>query len=205
MTTSHLHLMRPRDPRRTGPEKKQSSQSQLPSGVIMSAVYATVSELRRNLERGLDVDARDKDHGKTALHWACWSNHRPAVAHLLLEHGADINAKAGWQDNTPLHEAARNTNVVMVRFLLDAGADVNARNRAGRTPLEEVTRHMIQEEDPEREILDLFCQYAPEATLASILKLPTDDPLRERTLEWYRENHPEMVMAAYCSQNREAI
>jgi hypothetical protein len=61
------------------------------------------------------------------------------VAALLLEHGADPNARNddGW---TPLHFAcwldARDKT--MVEVLLRHGADVNARDNAGRTPLDYV-------------------------------------------------------------------
>jgi hypothetical protein len=50
----------------------------------------------------------------------------------------------------------------------------------------------------------LFRQYAPETTLESVLRLPPDDPMRvrEKTLEWYCEHHPELVMEAYCTQEQ---
>jgi uncharacterized protein len=43
-------------------------------------------------------------------------------AEVLLNHGADINAR-GEDDDTPLHRAIAGRHVEMIRFLLSRGAD----------------------------------------------------------------------------------
>jgi uncharacterized protein len=61
-----------------------------------------------------------------------------AIARLLLDHGADVNAKQ--QENiTPLHSAAHNGHVEMVKLLLDRGADRTAKTNAGKTPYDFAT------------------------------------------------------------------
>jgi ankyrin repeat protein len=47
--------------------------------------------------------------------------------------GGNINARHLW-NNTPLHYAAKKGHANIVRFLLEKGADIHARNRKGREP-----------------------------------------------------------------------
>jgi hypothetical protein len=73
-------------------------------------------------------------HGNTPLHWAGFKNEMPCVS-LLLQFGADPNARAhpsGW---TPLHDAAYSNSVESIDLLLRAGAHVDARANSGATPL----------------------------------------------------------------------
>ena len=53
---------------------------------------------------------------------------------LLLEHGADVGARADY-GSTPLHGAALNGRVDAIKELVEAGADVGARTKGGWTPL----------------------------------------------------------------------
>ena len=52
------------------------------------------------LEDGADITATDSD-GWTLLHWAARCNKRTDVIELLLEHGADVDAKTN-DNETPL-------------------------------------------------------------------------------------------------------
>jgi ankyrin repeat protein len=56
------------------------------------------------------------------------------VARLLLEHGADVNAR-NEHGSAPLHGAAGAGRVDVVRVLLEHGANVGAENCEGKTPL----------------------------------------------------------------------
>ena len=64
---------------------------------------------------------------------------RPAVARILLEHGANPRMASKPAGFTPLHSAVADdagTDVQdLVRMLLDAGADPNARSASGGTAL----------------------------------------------------------------------
>lgn len=64
--------------------------------------------------------ARARHGGTTPLHLAV---KHPAVIRLLLEHGADPDAREEGDHATPLHGAAGHGSIESVRALLDAGAD----------------------------------------------------------------------------------
>ena len=77
----------------------------------------TVTELlRRNPELTKAADEYDK----TALHWAAEKDH-VEVARLLLDAGADIEAKTNWGD-TPLRWAATLGSANVAELLLARGA-----------------------------------------------------------------------------------
>ncbi|KAH9169161.1 ankyrin repeat-containing domain protein [Lactarius sanguifluus] len=89
------------------------------------------------LERGVDVNALDEDHG-TPLHYAS-SFGMLEVARLLIDHGAKANAE-NVRGETPLHlvsqyEAYTNGHSDVARPLLKLGVDVNARDKYQATPL----------------------------------------------------------------------
>lgn len=58
-----------------------------------------------------------------------------AEVEKLLARGADANVLDRGIDSTALAQAVAHANLKMVKALLDAGADINAEDRAGRTAL----------------------------------------------------------------------
>ena len=109
------------------------------------------------LEAGADVNARD-NNGVTPLHHAAggrrviegrgWGRvENPAIVTTLLKAGADVNARVGGDDGgdlfrltlplgtTPLHRAASEQHHETVALLLEAGADIHARDTDGNSPL----------------------------------------------------------------------
>jgi hypothetical protein len=82
--------------------------------------------------QGADLSAADT-RGNTPLHSRAHS--RKGRIRVLLELGADVNS-ASASIGTPLHAAAASHNVGNALLLLDRGAQVNATNREGLTPLE---------------------------------------------------------------------
>ena len=53
-------------------------------------------------------------------------------AHLAAE--TDMNERSGEHDSTALHAAAYFGNLEIVEFLIEKGADINAKNKHGQTP-----------------------------------------------------------------------
>jgi ankyrin len=90
------------------------------------------------LAANADPDGRDELCAGNALHWAA-AQGNVAMAELLLAVGMDIDIQTGtsgyYPGYTPLHEAARHNQFAMVDYLIEHGAAVNMRDKAGETPL----------------------------------------------------------------------
>lgn len=89
------------------------------------------------LQHGLDADVQDAG-GHTPLYSVAneFSGDGGAVVRTLVEAGANVNACDGAVRCTPLHMAARRGHVETARALLACGADANARDQRGDTPLQ---------------------------------------------------------------------
>ncbi|KAH7134386.1 hypothetical protein EDB81DRAFT_858982 [Dactylonectria macrodidyma] len=70
----------------------------------------------------------------TDLMLASYYGHR-VIAKLLLEKGAEIEAKDSEHGRTPLSWAAEKGHTAVVKLLLEKGADVECKEEGGRTPL----------------------------------------------------------------------
>ena len=123
--------------------------------VLLGVAYFNHAEcVRLLLQAGADPHAIVEETGETALHNCVIglgqnvsAADRFKVVQLLIQHGADLNARtipgavslAFWRDvrtrgETPLHRAAAYAAEDTVRFLLEAGADKTIRDANGDSP-----------------------------------------------------------------------
>jgi ankyrin repeat protein len=101
----------------------------------LAAHFGHADAVRALLNKGSKVDAPSTNAMRnTALHAAA-AGRSAAVAKLLLDAGADANARqtGGW---TPLHSVAQSGDVEFARVLTEAGADVSARADNQQRPLD---------------------------------------------------------------------
>jgi truncated hemoglobin YjbI len=86
------------------------------------------------LAAGVDPNSADS-YGHTALYFAANSTSSDEIVRTLLAHRAAVNVHCGPTKSTPLHMAARRDNVEIGEQLITAGANVEARDIKGHTPL----------------------------------------------------------------------
>jgi len=72
--------------------------------------------------------------GWTPLHYAC-STGKLSVAEFLVANGAKVNALSP-SDTTPLMMAVSSGNELLIKFLLDKGADLALRNHEGYSAID---------------------------------------------------------------------
>jgi ankyrin repeat protein len=105
--------------------------------LIQAAKDGNLSEVKRLLDKGTEIDART-DSGATALMWACVAGDREItkmreIAKMLITKGADVNARDAY-GGSALTDAIYWGSLGIAQLLLDNGTDVNVK-REGITAL----------------------------------------------------------------------
>src|SRR6266702_2549186 len=120
------------------------------------------------LDHGANANMKD-DHGETPLHRVSqgeYDSHEQGVGitRLLLACGVDVNA----QDKnhfTPFLLAALNGRLEIAQVLLDHGANANAENDGGETPLHLVSRGTYDSEEHRVDITRLLLARSVDANV----------------------------------------
>jgi hypothetical protein len=127
----------------------KNSKGQTPV-IVASSIRDGHKSMKSLLSIGADVNARDNE-GNAPLAYACgltlsWYESNvesymapcePETVRLLIESGADVNAKFGRNGKTALMIAAKSTFCPesVLKLLLDKGADINVKDKNGLTAL----------------------------------------------------------------------
>ncbi|XP_043946395.1 protein phosphatase 1 regulatory inhibitor subunit 16B [Protopterus annectens] len=135
--------------RRNDKKKNTSSQKRVSFAANITLLEASargdIEEVRFLLRNKINPDLCNED-GLTAVHQCCIDNYI-SIAKLLLNNGANVNAKDNelW---TPLHAAATCGHQNMVRILIQHGADLLAVNADGNMPYD------LCDDDPTLDIIE---------------------------------------------------
>lgn len=151
--------------------------------VFEAAALGELGRLTQLLDADPAVASSRSGDGFTALHYAAFFG-RSDVIRLLLARGAEVDSVGhGWMTGTALHSAVSRMQRDPVQILLDAGANPNARQSAGWSPLHSAARNGDVESvrslleagadpsatnDEGRSVLDLATEKGDAATMAAI-------------------------------------
>ena len=176
------------------PNARGRSGTTLPQWALLNRSAAGVAAL---LDGGADPAGADSS-GETVVHYAAKAND-PVYLTVVLAHGADPNTPNGVTRATPLVPALMANREESFRRLLAAGADPNAADRMGDTPL-----HVAAKINAFARVLDLLeagadprAKNGRGATFQTYLEgtpadIMTDDARRQREKiqAWVREHEP---------------
>lgn len=114
------------------------------------------------VDNGAEVEAAERQGGRTALHLATEMEELGLVTHLVTKLRANVNART-FAGNTPLHLAAGLGSPTLTRLLLKAGADIHAENEEPLCPLPSppTSGSDSDSEGPERDTKGSFRGHTP--------------------------------------------
>ncbi|WP_265023276.1 ankyrin repeat domain-containing protein [Wolbachia endosymbiont (group A) of Epistrophe grossularia] len=112
------------------------------SSLHLAARLGNLEAVKDLLGKGANVNAQN-DTRETPLHVAAKKGHKDVVEALLNVNGINVNAQDKY-DSTPLHRAAKEVHKDVVEALLDKGANVDAEDENGDTPLDLATTQDIR-------------------------------------------------------------
>ncbi len=110
------------------------------SALHLAALNWRLYAIEQLIENGLDVNEQDRN-GATPLHLGAESHY---VVGILLENGADPNI-ADENGQTPLHIAASHNAMETVEMLVEAGAELDAKDSAGKKSYDLTESDVIKE------------------------------------------------------------
>lgn len=100
----------------------------------LAAFFGNKETVEALLQAGADVNQQSRESMKVSALHSSAAAHRPDIATLLLNRGANPNLR-GKGGVTVLHVVAATGQIDLAEMLLQHGGDVNATDDSGKTPL----------------------------------------------------------------------
>ncbi len=123
----------------------------------MAAHDGRLTTVQAAIESGINVDAKDPGRNYTALHMAAYNGHTETVKYLIAQ-GASIDPR-DHEGKTPLIHACTGPFAPTVKALIEAGADVNAKDTT-----ESFTPLMMAAGLGQKEVVAVLLQHGADKT-----------------------------------------
>ncbi|HJS23824.1 MAG TPA: ankyrin repeat domain-containing protein [Pyrinomonadaceae bacterium] len=104
------------------------------TALSLAVFFGHAETVNALLAAGAPVNAASRETMKMSPLASAMAAERNDIARTLIDHGADVNAKAE-NDLTPLHTAAARGNLESAKLLLEHGSDINAVTKDGKAPI----------------------------------------------------------------------
>ncbi|NPB03405.1 MAG: hypothetical protein GXO39_03195 [Thermotogae bacterium] len=103
-----------------------------------AAKEGNYEEVKALVKRGAKIDTVCDNEGRIPLDVAAWEGHPQVVKYLVGEFIRRGSVDVKFHDGkTLLHFAAYGGDLKQMKYLVEKGADINAKDRLGRAPLHE--------------------------------------------------------------------
>jgi len=115
--------------------------------IYFNLINNNITELKKNFNKGIDIDISSGDYASTPLHYACREGNIEVV-NFLIKYGADVNKENKYSTIYPLFEVINSINNIenkflIIKSLIDNGADINKTDAFGNTLL----YYAVEQED----------------------------------------------------------
>ncbi len=125
-------------------------------------VEGDIDRVKSDISSGADVNSKDGRTGWTLLHIAV-RNKQTQIAQLLIDKGADVNAKDN-HGKTPMHLAVESGQKAIVEALIAKGADLNVMDGRADNAL------TLSRKNNQKEITELLIKNGAEEPDLSLLQ-----------------------------------
>ncbi len=163
--------------------KKETLDSKFLSAILKEAMWAYagphVDMIKMLVAEGVELKG-----GKRSRHiHRAVENKKPEVVALFLEAGVDPNTVDSNFQSTPLHALSRVLNediaIEIARKLIEAGANLEAKDADGRTPLEAITTWMPKF----TKLIELLQQKAAPSPVVATTSVALQGKVQENIIE----------------------